>query len=150
MIFDRSWYGRVLVERVEGFASEAQWRRAYSEIRDFEDQLVHHGSVVQKFWLHIHPDEQLARFKAREQTSYKKHKITDDDYRNRGRWDDYEAAINEMVARTSTSDTPWHIVPANDKRYARVEVIRIVCDALEERLEAKGKGGEKTRGKGSK
>lgn len=134
VVFDRTWYGRVLVERVEGFAAEAEWRRAYSEINDFEGALHRAGVVVQKFWLHIDPDEQLARFQAREQEPYKSHKITEEDYRNRDRWDEYVAAIDEMVARTSTREAPWHLVGANDKRCARVEVLTRVCDALEERL----------------
>ncbi|MBW2418033.1 MAG: polyphosphate:AMP phosphotransferase [Deltaproteobacteria bacterium] len=134
VIFDRSWYGRVLVERVEGFAGEAEWRRAYREINDFEEQLTEAGMVVQKFWLHIDPAEQLARFRAREQTSYKKYKITEDDYRNRGKWAGYEQAVEEMVARTSTSHAPWHLIPANHKPYARVQVIETICAALEDRL----------------
>jgi polyphosphate kinase 2 (PPK2 family) len=133
-VFDRTWYGRVLVERIEGFAREEQWRRAYAEIRDFESQLVEHGTVVQKFWLHIDPDEQLARFQAREVTSFKKYKITEEDYRNREKWGEYELAVNEMVARTSTHDAPWHIVPANDKRHARVMIIETYVDALRKRL----------------
>ena len=101
-IFDRSWYGRVLVERVEGLARVDEWQRAYEEINDFEAQLCEHGTPVMKFWLHIDPDEQLRRFRAREQTEYKKYKITEEDYRNRERWPDYSEAINEMVERTST------------------------------------------------
>jgi len=134
LIYDRSWYGRVLVERVEGFASEAEWQRAYSEINDFEDLLVEHGIVLLKFWLHIDPQEQLARFKAREQTLYKKYKITDEDYRNREKWEDYAIAINDMVALTSTRQAPWHLVPANSKRYARVDVLKTVCSALKKAL----------------
>jgi polyphosphate:AMP phosphotransferase len=130
LIFDRSWYGRVLVERVEGFSPEAAWRRAYEEINDFEAQLYEHGMVVQKFWLHIDPEEQLRRFKAREQTAYKKYKITEEDYRNREKWDAYVGAVNEMVARTSTGRAPWHLVSANDKRSARIQVLKTVCDAL--------------------
>jgi polyphosphate:AMP phosphotransferase len=135
VVFDRTWYGRVLVERVEGFAREDEWRRAYGEIRDFEAHLAEHGIVVLKFWLHVDADEQLARFKAREKTSYKKHKITEEDYRNREKWDDYVQAVNEMVARTSTPHAPWHLVPANDKRHARVQVIQTYAKALEQRLE---------------
>jgi polyphosphate:AMP phosphotransferase len=131
VIFDRSWYGRVLVERVEDFAREDEWRRAYDEINDFEDQLVERGCPVVKFWLHLDPDEQLRRFKERERTPYKKYKITDEDYRNRARWDDYVAAVNEMVVRTSSAASPWHLIAANDKRWARVEVLRRVCEALE-------------------
>ena len=133
-IFDRSWYGRVLVERVEGFASEAEWRRAYGEINDFEGQLVEHGMVVVKFWLHIDPDEQLRRFEERAGTAYKKYKLTDEDYRNREKWPRYEEAVNEMFVRTSTELAPWHLVPANDKRFARVEVLERTCEAMERAL----------------
>ena len=110
VVFDRSWYGRVLVERIEGFATEAQWQRAYAEINDFEEQLVEHGALVQKFWLHIDPDEQMRRFEAREQTPYKKYKITEEDYRNREQWDAYEHAVNDMVERTSTEFAPWTLI----------------------------------------
>ncbi|MHC4959523.1 MAG: polyphosphate:AMP phosphotransferase [Planctomycetota bacterium] len=134
LIFDRTWYGRVLVERVEGFASDPEWKRAYAEINDFESQIVGHGSAFAKFWLQIDPDEQLRRFQAREQTNYKKYKITDEDYRNREKGEAYTAAINEMVARTSTDDAPWNLVPANDKRWARVQVIDAVIAALKARL----------------
>jgi polyphosphate:AMP phosphotransferase len=133
-IFDRTWYGRVLVERVEGFATENEWRRAYAEIRDFESQLTEHGTLLQKFFLHIDPDEQMRRFQARELTPYKKHKITDEDYRNREKRAAYEAAIQEMVVRTSIEDAPWHLVPANDKRFARVTVLEHFRDALKRRL----------------
>jgi polyphosphate:AMP phosphotransferase len=137
-IFDRSWYGRVLVERVEGFATEAEWRRAYGEINEFEEQLVEHGIVLQKFWLHIDRDEQLARFQAREKTAYKKYKITEEDYRNRERWDDYERAVNDMVARTSTELAPWTLVAANDKRHARLKVLATYVDALAASLRGSG------------
>lgn len=130
VIFDRSWYGRVLVERVEGYAREDEWQRAFAEINDFEEQLLEHGIPVMKFWLHIDRDEQSRRFEAREKTPYKKHKITKEDYRNRDRWPDYEMAINEMVLRTSTDHAPWHLVPANDKRLARVSVLETVCQTL--------------------
>ena len=134
LIFDRSWYGRVLVERVEGLAGRDEWSRAYDEIVDFESQLVEHGVLVRKFWLHIDPEEQLARFQAREKTPYKKYKITEEDYRNRERWDDYVVAVGEMVARTSTEQAPWILVPANDKRWARVAVLKEVCAGLESLL----------------
>ncbi len=134
VIFDRSWYGRVLVERVEGFAPEAAWRRAYEEINDFEENLVGRGFVLQKFWLHIDREEQLRRFAEREQKPYKKYKITGEDYRNRERWDDYVSAVDDLVAHTSTDVAPWHLVPANDKRFARVAVLEAVCDALKRRL----------------
>ncbi|WP_221795391.1 polyphosphate:AMP phosphotransferase [Oceanobacter mangrovi] len=133
-IYDRSWYGRVLVERVEGFASRAEWMRAYSEINHFESQLVEHGTVLLKFWLHIDKDEQLSRFKEREKISYKRHKITDEDYRNRERWSDYEVAVNDMVERTSTELAPWHLIEANSKRFARVKALKIVCQQIEQRL----------------
>jgi polyphosphate kinase 2 (PPK2 family) len=135
-IFDRSWYGRVLVERVEGFATRTEWRRAFAEIRDFESQLVDHGLVLSKFWVHITKEEQLARFKAREEIPYKRWKLTDEDWRNRDKWDDYENAVNEMVERTSTSLAPWTLVEGNDKKYARVKILRTVCDDLERRLKA--------------
>jgi AMP-polyphosphate phosphotransferase len=141
LIFDRSWYGRVLVERVDGFARPEEWERAYDEINDFEAQLVEHGIPVAKFWLHIDPGEQLRRFEAREKTLYKKYKISDDDYRNRERWPLYEAAVHDMVARTSPEHVPWHLVPAADKRFARVAVLEKVADALAQALEAV-KGGD--------
>jgi polyphosphate kinase 2 (PPK2 family) len=133
-IFDRTWYGRVLVERVEGFASEAAWRRAYAEINRFEAHLVNHGTVLVKIFLHITPDEQKNRFDDRENTPYKRWKITADDWRNRARRADYERAIHDMVGRTSTAHARWHLVPANDKRFARVRVLELIGDALEARL----------------
>lgn len=108
-IYDRSWYGRVLVERVEGFATEQQWTRAYSEIVNFEQALTDHGIVLFKFWLHIDPDEQLRRFQEREKISYKQHKITEEDYRNREKWAEYSLAVNDMVARTSSQTAPWSL-----------------------------------------
>ena len=134
-IFDRSWYGRVLVERVESFAAEADWMRAYGEINDFEQQLVEHGSVVAKFWLSITKEEQLRRFKAREKTAFKQFKITDEDWRNRKKWDDYEVAVCDMIDRTSTEVAPWTLVEANDKRYARIKILKTLCRAIEERLD---------------
>ncbi len=134
VIFDRSWYGRVLVERVEGLASEAAWRRAYQEINDFEAQLVESGINLQKFWLHLDADEQLRRFQAREQTPYKKYKITTEDYRNRSKREQYVHAINDMIAQTSTPATPWHLIPANDKRWARVRIAREVSRGLKRQL----------------
>jgi polyphosphate:AMP phosphotransferase len=133
-IYDRSWYGRVLVERVEGFAKDKEWQRAYLEINDFEEQLTQHGSIVIKFWLHISQDEQLRRFKEREQIPYKQHKITDEDWRNREKWEDYTKAVNEMVTRTSTHFAPWTLVAGDDKRFARVQVIKTVCERLEAEL----------------
>ncbi|GGF61331.1 polyphosphate--AMP phosphotransferase [Terasakiella brassicae] len=136
-IFDRSWYGRVLVERCEGFAREDEWRRAYGEIVDFEDQIVDHGTVLLKFWIHIDPDEQLARFKAREVTPWKQWKLTDEDWRNREKWPQYEEAVNDLVEKTSTSNAPWTLVEGNDKKHARLKVLRTVCNALEARLQDK-------------
>ncbi|MEZ5064636.1 MAG: polyphosphate:AMP phosphotransferase [bacterium] len=129
-IFDRSWYGRVLVERVERFASEAEWRRAYHEINDFEKQLVGSGTRLVKFWLEVSEQEQLRRFQARENTPYKQYKITDEDWRNRGKRDQYAEAMAEMVARTSTPAAPWTLVDADDKHHARLVVLRRVVDAL--------------------
>jgi AMP-polyphosphate phosphotransferase len=134
VIFDRSWYGRVLVERVEGLATAAEWQRGYDEINDFEAQLVEGGCLVQKFWLHISREEQMARFEAREQTPYKKYKITDEDYRNRDRWEDYENAVDQMVLRTSTDAVPWHLVSAEDKQHARVEVLDTLTRGLKRAL----------------
>ena len=133
-IFDRSWYGRVLVERVEGFARPDEWLRAYEEINDFEAQLSGHGIGIAKFWLHLSKEEQLARFKRREEIPWKRHKITPDDWRNRERWDDYVDAIDDMVERTSTPLAPWSLIAGNDKRHARVEVVRILCDTIERTL----------------
>ena len=131
-IYDRSWYGRVLVERIEGFARTEEWMRAYAEINDFEAQLVEHGIMLTKFWIHISKEEQLRRFKAREETPFKRHKITEEDYRNREKWDLYEHAVNDMVERTSTEYAPWILVEGNDKRYARIKVLRVLCDRLEQ------------------
>jgi polyphosphate:AMP phosphotransferase len=129
-IFDRSWYGRVLVERVEAFASHAEWSRAYAEIRHFEEQLVEHGIVLLKYWIHITPDEQEKRFKERAASPYKSWKLTADDWRNREKWDAYELAVNDMVEETSTSAAPWHLIAGNDKNYARVEILRRAADAI--------------------
>ena len=133
-IFDRSWYGRVLVERVEGFASGEEWKRAYAETNDFEEQLANRGILVLKFWIHISQEEQLRRFKARENIPFKKYKITPDDYRNREKWNDYELAANEMFQRTSTDHAPWCLVPGNNKRVARITVLKAVCRALKKIL----------------
>ena len=133
-IFDRSWYGRVLVERVEGFCSDADWMRAYAEINDFEDQLVANGAVVVKFWLQIGKDEQLERFKARENEAHKRFKITEEDWRNRERWDDYARAVCDMVDRSSTETAPWTLVEAENKLFARIKVLHTVCERLEAAL----------------
>ncbi len=133
-IFDRSWYGRVLVERIEGFCSDADWLRAYSEINDFEHALDVEGIVVVKFWLQIDKDEQLKRFKEREATEFKRFKITEDDWRNREKWDAYREAAADMVDRTSTGRAPWVLVEANDKPYARIKILKTICERLEEAL----------------
>lgn len=140
-IFDRSWYGRVLVERVEGFAAEADWRRAYTEINDFEQELVRHGIVVAKFWLAIDQGEQLKRFRVRKDIAHKRFKITDEDWRNRKKWPAYEVAVCDMIDRTSTGIAPWTIVEANDKRFARVKVLSTLTQAIEAGLDAIGKKG---------
>jgi len=129
-IFDRSWYGRVLVERVEGFCSEEQWQRAYDEINSFERQLHDFGTIVQKFWLHIDKEEQLKRFHERESTPEKLYKITEEDWRNREKWDAYEAAVDEMLQRTNTAWAPWTVVESNDKYFARIKVLNTVIQAL--------------------
>jgi len=133
-IYDRSWYGRVLVERVEQFAKEAEWQRAFAEINLFEKQLSEHGIIVLKFWLHLSPEEQLRRFNERKETPWKLHKITEEDWRNRDSWGAYKLAVNDMVQRTSTEFAPWHLIPGNDKKFARVEVLKIVCKALKQAL----------------
>jgi polyphosphate kinase 2 (PPK2 family) len=129
-IFDRSWYGRVLVERVEGYANEGEWRRAYREINQFERQLTQFGTIVIKFWLQTSQQEQLRRFKERERTHYKAWKLTDEDWRNRGKWEDYEQAAEDMLLKTSTPPAPWTIVEANDKLYARVKVMETAEEVL--------------------
>ena len=134
VIFDRTWYGRVLVERLEGFATAAEWQRAFDEINDFEAQMVEQGYYIAKFWLHISPEEQLARFKAREETAFKKHKITDEDYRNRERWDDYVRAVDQKILRTTSDGARWHVIPANDKHSARVTTLRAINKGLAQRL----------------
>lgn len=133
-IFDRSWYGRVLVERIEGFCRPEEWKRAYTEINEFEQQLVDSGGIVQKFYLNISADEQLSRFKVRQQTPYKQYKINDEDWRNREKWDAYEAAACEMIEKTSSESAPWVLVEANDKLWARIKVLKAVADRLEEAL----------------
>jgi polyphosphate kinase 2 (PPK2 family) len=129
-ILDRSWYGRVLVERVEGFATEEQWRRAYDEIKGFERTLCDEGMVLIKFWMHISPEEQLRRFHGRERSDLKRWKLTDEDWRNRHKWSEYEEAVNEMLERTDTSYAPWTVVEAEDKRYARVKVLQTVTNRM--------------------
>jgi polyphosphate kinase 2 (PPK2 family) len=134
-IFDRSWYGRVLVERIEGFAGDDEWRRAFAEINDFEDQLIEDGIVLMKFWLQISKEEQLARFKSREVTPHKRWKLQDEDWRNRDKWDDYNVAAHEMIQQTSVKKSPWVIVENESKHYGRIQVLNAVCDALEAALE---------------
>jgi polyphosphate:AMP phosphotransferase len=133
-IFDRSWYGRVLVERVEGFAPPSDWGRAYSEINDFEEQLVRYGVVFAKFWLQTSKEEQLRRFKEREKIGFKQFKITAEDWRNREKWDVYESALCDMIDRTSTEIAPWTLVSAEDKRWARVQVIKTLCERIEQAI----------------
>lgn len=133
-VFDRSWYGRVLVERVEGHAAPHDWQRAYAEINDFEEEIVAHGTVLVKFWLATSKEEQLKRFKERARTSFKSFKLTPDDWRNRKRWDQYAEAVCDMVAHTSTADAPWNLVEANDKYFARIKVLKTVVRAMEEAL----------------
>ncbi len=135
-VFDRSWYGRVLVERVEGFARPDEWRRAYAEINQFERQLVDFGTIIAKFWMHISPEEQLRRFEARQHVPYKAWKLTDEDWRNREKWPAYLEAADEMLLRTSTPFAPWTIVEAEDKKYARIKVLRVTVAALEAELGA--------------
>jgi len=146
-IFDRTWYGRVLVERIEGFCTESEWQRAYQEINQFERQLVDFGTILIKFWLHISAEEQLARFEARQNTAYKSWKLTDEDWRNREKWDAYARAVEDMLLKTSTTAAPWSVVPANDKYYARVFVLQTVVDTLESRLDLSF---EKVRSDGAK
>ena len=133
-IFDRSWYGRVLVERVEGFATAEEWMRAYTEINQFEDELLDHGIILGKYWLHITRDEQLRRFKGRQASAVKSWKITGEDWRNRKKWRDYELAVNDMVERTSTRNAPWTLVEGNDKNFARIKVLETACERLRQGL----------------
>jgi len=147
-IYDRSWYGRVLVERVEGYCSEADWMRAYAEINEFEQELAGHDVVVVKFWLAISKAEQYRRFKEREKVAFKHFKITPEDWRNRRRWDDYERAVCDMVDRTSTASAPWTLVEANNKYHARIKVLRTLCEAIEAALKRAKKKRKKDRTKG--
>ncbi len=137
LIFDRSWYGRVLVERVEGFCTEAAWKRAYREINEFESQLVDAGSTVVKFWLHLSKEEQLRRFQQREHTEWKQWKLTDEDWRNREKWEPYSAAVEEMLLKTSTTHAPWTVVEANFKWFARVKCLKTLVDSLSRSLDFK-------------
>lgn len=137
-IFDRTWYGRVLVERIENFCSTEEWKRAYREINHFERQLVDFGTILLKFWIHISKEEQLARFRARQETPYKAWKLTDEDWRNREKWDLYEAAVEDMLLKTSTITAPWTIVEGNNKWYARVRVLDTVTKTLRSELDLSG------------
>jgi polyphosphate:AMP phosphotransferase len=134
-VFDRSWFGRVMVERVEGFAKEAEWARAYGEINDFEARLAEAGTIVLKLWINISKAEQLRRFRSREDSPHKRHKMTAEDYRNRKKWDDNLRAAEDMIARTDTPHAPWIVVSGDDKRYARVATLKAVCRALSDRLD---------------
>ncbi len=134
LIFDRSWYGRVLVERVEGFCRDDEWKRAYREINEFERQLRQGGTVVVKFWMHVSRDEQLRRFEERQTPPHKQWKLTDEDWRNRDRWDDYEAAVEEMLMKTSTITSPWRVIEGNDKWFARVKTLRVLVATLAHEL----------------
>ena len=138
-IFDRSWYGRVMVERIEGFCSDAEWKRAFREINQFESELVDFGTILFKFWLNITKDEQLRRFEDRAGDKLRSWKLTDEDWRNREKWDLYEQAVNEMLLKTGTLHAPWTIVEGNDKRYARVKVLRTLVDKLSKELDYKVK-----------
>ena len=134
-VFDRTWYGRVMVERLEGFCRENDWQRAYNEINEFERELADWGAVIIKFWVQIDKDTQLARFNERQNTPAKQWKITEEDWRNREKWDLYEDAVNEMLQKTNTTYAPWHILESNDKRYARLKALAIVIEAIEKALE---------------
>lgn len=133
-IYDRTWYGRVMVERIEGFCTEQEWKRAYREINDMEKDLADAGAIVLKFWMHIDKEEQAKRFRERQENPKKQWKITEEDWRNREKWDAYEEAVNEMLIRTSTPYAPWIVVEGNDKHYARIKVLETVVDAIEKRL----------------
>jgi polyphosphate kinase 2 (PPK2 family) len=134
LIFDRSWYGRVMVERIEGFCNEEEWKRAYREINEFERQLADFGIILAKFWIHISTAEQLRRFEERQHMAYKQWKLTAEDWRNRDKWTPYEEAVNDMLVRTSTATAPWTIVEGNDKWYARVKTLRTLVEVLGKEL----------------
>jgi polyphosphate kinase 2 (PPK2 family) len=134
-IFDRSWYGRVLVERIEGFAKEEEWNRAYSEISNFEEELFLSGAIIIKYWLHISSEEQLTRFNARANDPLKRWKLTDEDWRNRDKWNDYEKVAEEMFYKTNNSFAEWNLIPANDKYFARTEILKLFCDTIEKNLD---------------
>ncbi len=133
-LFDRTWYGRVLVERVEGFAKENEWQRAYREVNEFERALTDFGVIIFKFWLHISPEEELRRFQARAHTPYKAWKLTEDDWRNRQKWELYYAAVDEMLLKTSTPKAPWTMVPSEDKHFGRIFALRTIVEKLEREI----------------
>ena len=133
-IFDRSWYGRVLVERVEGLCSEGDWKRAYREINEFENILAGTGAIILKFWLHIDKDTQLERFKSRQNDPVKSWKITDEDWRNRDKWEEYKIAVDEMLQKTSTINAPWTVVESNDKSYSRIKILKTVAEVIEREM----------------
>jgi polyphosphate kinase 2 (PPK2 family) len=137
-VFDRSWYGRILVERVEGFATKDQWKRAYDEIVEFERTLVAEGMIVLKFWMHVSPEEQLRRFEDRANDSLRTWKLTDEDWRNREKRPQYEKAVREMLERCSPTWAPWHVIPGDNKHYARFAVVETVCEAVEAELKKLG------------
>ena len=134
-IFDRSYYGRVLVERVEGFCAASEWRRAYREIREMEAQQAAYGMVICKFWLHLSKEEQLRRFRDRERDPFRSYKLTPEDWRNRARWAEYSEAVDEMIDRTDAPHAPWTIVEADDKYHARVKIVETLADAIQDRLD---------------
>jgi polyphosphate kinase 2 (PPK2 family) len=136
-IFDRSWYGRVLVERVEGFAQEAEWKRAYKEINSFERQIRDYGTILMKFWIHITREEQLRRFEERQKIGYKAWKLTEEDWRNRQKWGVYEDAVEEMLLKTSTRTAPWTLIEGNDKYWARVKILKLLVQTLSRELDYK-------------
>ncbi|MBM2623657.1 UDP-galactose-lipid carrier transferase [Actinoplanes sp. LDG1-06] len=138
-VFDRSWYGRVLVERVEGFATKEQWSRAYNEIVEFERTLVAEGMIIVKFWMHVDEDEQLRRFEDRAGDPLRQWKLTEEDWRNREKRSAYEDAVREMLERTDPTWAPWHVIPGNDKHYARLAVVETVCEAIEAELKKRGR-----------
>jgi polyphosphate kinase 2 (PPK2 family) len=135
LIFDRTWYGRVMVERIEGFCTEEEWKRAYREINEFERQLADFGMIIAKFWIHISPEEQLRRFQERQSTPHKQWKLTDEDWRNREKWDRYREAVEDMLLRTSTVTAPWTVIEGNDKWFARVKALRTLVEVLSKELD---------------
>jgi AMP-polyphosphate phosphotransferase len=139
LIFDRSWYGRVMVERVEGFCKESEWKRAYHEINEFERQLVDSGAILVKFWIHISEEEQLRRFEERKSDPYRSWKLTDEDWRNRGKWDQYTRAVEDMLLKTSTLTSPWTVVEGNDKYFARIRTLNTLVETVGKALDIKPK-----------